>query len=324
MTKFVISGYIGFDNFGDELIASTLIKHLQEKKDNSVTVISGKPQKTSKLYNCSSVGMLNFFMPIIKSDILISGGGSLLQDITSLKSLVYYLTVIITALIFRKKVFIFAQGMTPFRTKFGELLTKFVLKKCHKITLRDKKSKLITDNWEISSDIIPDVAWGITPNNTTKSGLGIQLRENENLSDDFLKTLAKNVVMNFQNAKITLISLQDTMDLAILEKFKTYLQEYKTDIEIKQNLTVKDAIYEISQLEFLIGMRFHACLVASKANVKILGLNYDIKVKTLSEEVNFPCINLLTDEISQGIKNLQNADTTKYNIPSFTFPNFNI
>ena len=32
MTKFVISGYIGFDNFGDELIASTLIKHLQEKR----------------------------------------------------------------------------------------------------------------------------------------------------------------------------------------------------------------------------------------------------------------------------------------------------
>jgi polysaccharide pyruvyl transferase WcaK-like protein len=29
MTKYVVSGYIGFDNFGDEAIASVLAKHLK-------------------------------------------------------------------------------------------------------------------------------------------------------------------------------------------------------------------------------------------------------------------------------------------------------
>ena len=32
MTKYVVSGYIGFDNFGDEAIANVLISHL---KNNS-------------------------------------------------------------------------------------------------------------------------------------------------------------------------------------------------------------------------------------------------------------------------------------------------
>ena len=37
---------------------------------------------------------------------------------------------------------------------------------------------------------------------------------------------------------------------------------------------------ELSKLEYLIGMRFHACLVSAKAGVKTLGINYDVKWNT--------------------------------------------
>ena len=117
MTKYVISGYIGFDNFGDEAIAGTLVNMLKDARAEKITLLSATPQKTSRLYGVEASGMLNFFMPILRSDVLISGGGSLLQDITSLKSLVYYLAVILTALILCKKVIIFAQGFSKFRTK---------------------------------------------------------------------------------------------------------------------------------------------------------------------------------------------------------------
>ena len=30
MTKYVVSGYIGFDNFGDEAIAKVLVSHLKK------------------------------------------------------------------------------------------------------------------------------------------------------------------------------------------------------------------------------------------------------------------------------------------------------
>ena len=85
--------------------------------------------------------MLNFFRALIDCDVLISGGGSLLQDITSLKSLIYYLAIIFLAIVFRKKVIIFAQGFTPFRTKLGKVLTQFVLKKCDEIYIRDESPR---------------------------------------------------------------------------------------------------------------------------------------------------------------------------------------
>ena len=121
MTKYVISGYIGFDNFGDEAIAKVLTSYLKSKKAKKITVLSSNPHKTARLYDVYSANYLKFFKPIIESDVLISGGGSLLQDITSLKSLIYYLAVIVFALVFKKKVIIFAAA-TVFSHFFANII----------------------------------------------------------------------------------------------------------------------------------------------------------------------------------------------------------
>ena len=154
MTKVVLSGYYGFDNFGDEAIAHVLSKKLKAAGAEKITFISSNPQKTSKLHDVESCGMFEFIPALIKSDVLISGGGSLLQDVTSLKSLIYYLLVIYTAIIFGKKVEIFAQGIGPINSKIGQILTKFALINAEKITVRDKKSQEILQNWNIGSELV--------------------------------------------------------------------------------------------------------------------------------------------------------------------------
>ena len=107
MTKYIVSGYIGFDNFGDEAIQNVLVKKLKSEGAGKITLISSNPEKTKKIHEVDSCGMLKFLPALAKSDVLISGGGSLLQDVTSLKSLIYYLGVIYLALILGKKVEIF-------------------------------------------------------------------------------------------------------------------------------------------------------------------------------------------------------------------------
>ena len=94
MTKYIVSGYIGFDNFGDEAIAKVLVDRLKHEGAEKITLISSNPEKTAKLYGVDSCPMLKFFDSIKHSDVLVSGGGSLLQDVTSFKSLLYYLGVI--------------------------------------------------------------------------------------------------------------------------------------------------------------------------------------------------------------------------------------
>ena len=325
MTKYVISGYIGFDNFGDEAIAKVLVSHLKSIGAKKITVLSSNPEKTSRLYQIDSVNFLQFFTPIFKSDILISGGGSLLQDVTSLKSLIYYLAVIVTALVLNKKVIVFAQGFTPFRTKIGKAFTKFILKHCNKIYVRDGKSKEILALMDIDSNIIPDPVFGMNiPTKNTKEGVGVQLRCFHTLTDDLKNKLAKEISSRFSNQTIKLFSLQDSLDLSVLEKFSQMLQKNGVNSKIYKGLSVEKAIEELSKLEYLIGMRFHANLVCAKAGVKILGINYDIKVLNLAKLVGFPIIGLNQDTFSEEFNQLLELDVTKYQIPEFRFPELEI
>lgn len=321
MTKYVISGYIGFDNFGDEAIVKVLTSHLKNLNAEKITVLSSNPEKTAKLYDVFSVNFLKFIQPIVESDVLISGGGSLLQDVTSLKSLIYYLAVIVTALVFNKKVVIFAQGFTPFRTFWGEFFTKFVLKYCHKIYVRDEKSFQQLLKMGINSEIISDPVFDFEiKKNENKKGVGVQLRSFSGLNDKFLKNLAEEIIKNFPNQEIKLFSLQDSLDLETVLKFAEILKENNQNCQIYQKMDIEEVITKISEIEYFIGMRFHSCLIASKAGAKVLGINYDIKVKNLSEKVGFPILELKEDSIDEKIQALKNIDITKYQNPKFEMP----
>lgn len=321
MAKYVISGYLGFDNFGDEAIAKVLTSYLKEKGAERITVLSANPNKTRDLYDVDSEYFLDFIKPILNSDVLISGGGSLLQDITSLKSLVYYLAVIVIALVFNKKVIIFAQGFSHFRTKLGKFLTKFVLKYCDKIYVRDSKSQEILKDMDLDSEIISDPVFALNINkNAEKTGVGIQLRGFHTVTDKFLENLAEEIRLRFGNEKIKLLSLQDSIDMPVIEKFEKILKIKGISTQILKNLTIDEAINEITKLEYLIGMRFHANLVAAKASAKVLGINYDLKVANLANYIHFPIIGLEQKEFGEEFNELMELNVNKYIIPEFNFP----
>ena len=87
-----------------------------------------------------------------------------------------------------------------------------------------------------------------------------------------------------------------------------------------KNLSVNEAIMHLSELEYLIGMRFHATLVASKANVKVLGINYDLKLLKLANTIGFPFIEISDNDMENKFNELKSIDVSKYNIPEFIFP----
>ncbi len=317
MTKYLISGYIGFDNFGDEAIASVLVSNLKKNGAEKITVLSSNPKKTARLYDVDSEYFLKFFKPILETDVLISGGGSLLQDITSLKSLIYYLTVIVIALVFNKKVVIFAQGFTPFRTKLGKFFTNFVLKYCDKIYVRDIKSQELLKTMKINSELVSDPVFGIENFSNEHKGIGVQLRSFPSLTEDFLNNLADSIAEKFKDEEIKLLSLQDSLDFSVLESFSKKLEQKGVKSKIYKNESILDIINLISGLEYLIGMRFHANLIAAKAGVKVLGINYDVKVENLAKMVGFPILEL---DNFKNIDEIFEINTSKYNIPEFFFP----
>ena len=73
-----------FGNAGDEAMLCAIIDAIRkEEADAHITVISGNPKETSKKHNINAVGTfsaLGILKAIAHSDLVISGGGSLLQD----------------------------------------------------------------------------------------------------------------------------------------------------------------------------------------------------------------------------------------------------
>ena len=306
MKKILISGYYGFDNFGDDAILHVMISEFKKHLNNpKITVISNNPAKTKKSYAVDSIYRFNL-KGIIKKmkayDVFISGGGSLIQDVTSFKSLFYYLSLIFLAKFFRKKTIIFAQGIGPISTIFARILTKNILKKVDLITVRDKESFNYLKKLGINSVLATDPAWGLeisTGNKflkIEKINIGVQLREWKTLKDKPLKVIADVISEKFNDEKncINLISLQDTHDLEIMQKLKNILlkKDLKSEIKIYSGLSIEQSINLIGNLDYLVGMRFHACLISANFNVPTLALSYDPKVTSLALESKMPFINI--------------------------------
>ena len=144
MSKIVISGYYGFANAGDEAMLAAIVKALRSTENSvKLTVISGNPQITAAKYSVSSIHRFNpleIFLSLYSCDLLLSGGGSLLQDVTSKRSLLYYLSILAMGLLLGKKVMLYAQGIGPIHSGLLRKLTKVVCSRVDLITVRDQDS----------------------------------------------------------------------------------------------------------------------------------------------------------------------------------------
>ena len=328
MTKQVcISGYYGFNNFGDETILEILIKNLK-KFDNSthITVFSSNPEKTSKELSVNSVYSFNIkelIKTIYKSDCLISRGGSLLQHSTSKKRLIYYLFVIFTAHFFKKNVIIFAQGIGPINNKILNKLTLTAIKKARYITVRDNNSLKLLEGKGINAILYPDPVWNIEIPNVKKTNkIGIQIRQHFSINNEFINILAQSINKHYAGIEIVILSLQNEQDMEISNKLKNELHKINPDIKVyvKENSSNKKIIEEIASLEALIAMRYHACLIGIKSGIKVLPICYDIKVKQLADEFKIKYINPKdTTTIEDNISDFIKAEVYNYNQRELNF-----
>ena len=140
----LLSGYYGFDNAGDEAVLYAIIESLRQEGIEDITVLSAKPEETAALYQVKAAdrwGKKTLYQAVKNCDLLISGGGSLLQDVTSKNGILYYLGIIGLAQFKKKPVMIYAQGIGPIGHERNRRLTAKLLNKAQAITVRDLPSR---------------------------------------------------------------------------------------------------------------------------------------------------------------------------------------
>ena len=103
---------------------------------------------------------------MLRADVFLLGGGSLLQDGTSRRSLAYYLTLLKLARLAHCRTGTLAVGLGPLRTPFSLRAVLKTLDKCDILTLRDAESLrfLVLHGTERSRPVlVPDPAVYLPP-----------------------------------------------------------------------------------------------------------------------------------------------------------------
>ncbi|ABO51610.1 polysaccharide pyruvyl transferase [Desulforamulus reducens MI-1] len=301
MAKVVISGYYGFDNLGDEAVLFSILKTLRELQIGiRIEVLSNNPSQTAEIYRVTAANRWKLgevYHALKDSDMLISGGGSLLQDVTGWKSLVYYLGVIWLARFLGKPVFFYAQGIGPVNTPLGRLLMRWIVNKVNYITVRDESSRQDLAEMKISRppvEVTADPVLGLEEKYVDKKigqailqevGLdlsierkmvGISVREWQGLGE------YKEVVAELCDKlcrvgyQVVFLPMHSPDDLETSREVAAMMEQ--PAVVLEGHYSVVEMASLIANMDLLIGMRLHALILAAVMHVPPVAISYDPKI----------------------------------------------
>ncbi len=308
MNKALISGYYGFNNLGDEAILETMIRSIK-RMDSAIelTVLTATPERTAQRLNVKTVPRANVFSvlkAVMKTDVLISGGGSLLQDTTSKRSIHYYLAIIIFGLMFNKPVMLYSHGIGPVHKGMNRKIMKWVLSRVDAITVREKNSKIDLVSMGISPEKIHVTADPVVDMEKieTKTGrkileiafdgkidarpiVGLSMRTKDFKTDQNRQKLKKLIQSLSQSHNVVMIPFHRREDLEICRWAKA-----EGAAVIEDEYAADEIMSVVENLDALIGVRLHSLIFAAVAEVPLLGISYDPKIDYFLETLGLEAV----------------------------------
>ncbi len=299
----MISGYYGFGNSGDDAILNAIVHELiSQYPDIRIITLSDTPEETMATYGVEAIHRFNFisiFRHMRHTKLLISGGGSLIQDVTSNKSLSYYLAIIAMATWLGKKTMLYANGIGPVNNALNYKKICTVLNKTDIITLREPASAEELRRFGVNNPkviITADPAFNLFPADAAeteelllRTGMPsgakycvIAIRPWKTMRHDFPAQLAETAdyIKSKYNIESVFVLMQPTRDAKISH---ATVELSKNAYIIAGALTSAQALGIIDKAEFVIGMRLHALIYAAKCQTPVIGIVYDPKITSIME-----------------------------------------
>ncbi len=294
----VLSGYYGFRNSGDDAILKMIIKDIREfDPDIGITILSNRPSDTKRIYRVNAINRWNFIAirkALKDSKLFISGGGSIIQDVTSTKSLMYYLYLIRLAKKLNNKVMLYANGIGPVKKPGNRKHAKNALNMVDVITLREEdsqdvlnemgvinpKTKVTCDPVVALSDVDTDQAETLLYRYQLyqKSYVMVSLREWKTIpifESELLEALKE--LKNRHQCELLFVPMQYPHDVAINQKYA----KLTNSVCVSKRLSADTCIALAQSSLFAVGMRLHLLIYAFAANTPSIGLAYDPKVESV-------------------------------------------
>ena len=301
----LISGYYGSKNGGDEAMLAAMLEVLREMDSEiSATVISLNPEYTKKRHKVDAVKWLDIFSiikKILAADLLISGGGSLLQNVTSRRSLYYYLGIIFLAKFFGRKVMLYAQGIGPIRGAFAQKLMNWIINRVDLITVRDHGSLEELKNLKINRPPIFCTADPVLAIKPVPLTFGKKILQRLKISSN-KKIIGVSVRrwINWQNCQAALATALDKLVTEIDAEIIFIPMQFPADIDaaksiaelmknpavvLEEEFTTGEILSLVGCTNVLISIRLHALIFAGVMGVPMLGISYDPKIERFLDSI---------------------------------------
>ena len=306
--RVVMSGYYGFGNAGDDAILEAIQQAIHGASDDvAVTVLSNDPELTQRQYGVEAIPrfrMWRVFGALRRSDALLSGGGSLLQDTTSTRSLFYYLSVIRMAQLLGKPVMLYANGIGPVRRPGNRRRVKKVVERATLVTLRDHSSARELADMGVSRadlQVTADPVFHLSPASAARGEallaqagiaadtpfLVVSVRDWPD-TEHFCRELARlcDHLRRAYGMEVLFLLMQPSRDRAISQQVQGFMEESSHLLDVP--CSPRELMAVLGQARLCLAMRLHTLIFAARMAVPSMGLVYDPKVDSYLQELEQP------------------------------------
>lgn len=279
--RVAVSGYYGFGNTGDEAIALAITREVK-KRGMTPLLLSNTPQASAQTFGSEAAARMqpaSLLFALARSRVLLSGGGGLLQDKTSARTLSYYLGVIRLARLMGKRVVVFNQSVGPLSPEGGRRVAAALAGL--RIIVRDGASLETLEALGLRGELGGDPALLLTPTPDLPRDLQNVIIAPRGDVTGALEPL-QQVTAQLREAgrHVTALSFMPDHDDAA-----AYALGANHVISTRDPQTALDAI---ARSGYVIGVRLHAVILAAAAGTPFSGVAYDPKVQGFCADAGAP------------------------------------
>ncbi len=304
----VICGAYGRGNAGDEAILQALVTEMRTiDGDLPIWIMTRKPKATRLRHRVGAVYTFNapaFCRKMAKSRLYINGGGSLVQDVTSHRSLWFYLFTLSAAKRLGCEVMMYGCGIGPIRTPRNRRKTGVVIdRSVDIITTRDSAS---IDELQALGVNRPEVVLAADPAVTLPAAppqaadalleeIGLHPRRGERYLgvtvrpwpgfDEKAPAFAAAVDYAYQRYGLipVFIPIEGKLDVSAAQKVAEQLR-YAPVYLLPSAPATELAIALSARMDVALSMRLHALIFAAVRGVPLVGVVYDPKVSAFLDD----------------------------------------
>lgn len=302
----VICGAYGHGNAGDEALLTAIAAQLRTiDPDMRITIVSKNPKHTKSVHALSAIRRGQFIRlrrELKRSKLFISGGGSLIQDVTSRRSLWFYLHTISLAKKCGCKVQMYGCGIGPIVYERDRQLAARIINGCvDKITLREPDSRETLSDFGVTE---PEVILASDPALTLPAAergrIDRILREHDMDPDGKYIGFVLRKWPGIEE-KATVFAAGAVYAYLKYGLTPVFLSiNFRTDGEASQLVTehlsipfhvlgeqmsTGEVIGVLSRMTAVVSMRLHGLIFAAGQGVPLIGVAYDPKVTAFLDYV---------------------------------------